>query len=296
MLWLTVIILAYFLFSIVSLGDKYLLIGPPNPKTYSFYVGVLGGLAIILIPFVGFYIPSIYEIVLSLLAGAIYLLAIFSIYQGLENFEASRIIPAIGGLVPIFTFLFVYAFSGGKEMLGPKEILAFILLVLGSVLVTYSPFKKIAFKSLKISAVAALFLSLTFVLSKYVYLALPFWTGFIWIRIGVLISALLLLFIKEVRQEVFTKRSSFNRKTGVIFLLNQLVGGGAFILQNWAIALAPLVFLSIINALQGVQYIFLFIFTLFFLKTLGEETSKRIIMQKIFAIILILFGLIIIAL
>jgi len=52
--WLTLIILAYFLFAIVALGDKYLLKGPPNPKIYTFYVGVLGILALFLIPFVGF--------------------------------------------------------------------------------------------------------------------------------------------------------------------------------------------------------------------------------------------------
>jgi len=294
MLWLIVIILAYFLFAIVSLGDKYLLTGPPNPKVYSFYVGVLSVFVLVLIPFVNFSIPGLLEIAFCLLAGIMFILAIFSTFQGLKEFEASRIIPAIGGLVPIFTFIFIYAFSGGKELLELKEIIAFILLVTGSILITRK--NKLISQSLKISAVAALCFSLMFVLSKYVYLMLPFWNGFMWIRIGVAFSALFLLFLKEVRQDIFVKRSSFNKKTGVIFIANQAVGAGAFILQNWSIALAPLVFLPIINALQGVQYLFLFVFTLFFFKTLREDISKKIVMQKIWAIIIIIIGLVIIAL
>lgn len=295
MLWLVIVIIAYFLFAIAAVGDRYLLIGAPNPKIYSFYVGILGGLSLVLIPFVGFFIPTPFEIIFCLFAGVMFLFAIFSAFEGLERFEASRIIPAIGGLVPIFTFILVYAFSGGKEVLGIKEIIAFIFLLIGSVLITYDPKKKLISKSLKISAIAAVFFSLMFVLSKYVYLMLPFWTGFIWMRIGLFLSALGFLFFKDIRREVFfKKKKSFNRKTGTIFILNQAVGASATILQNWAIALAPLAFLSIINALQGVQYLFLFILTLILFKSLKEEISKRIIIQKIFAIIVIIFGLVII--
>jgi len=294
MLWLIVILIAYFLFSITSLGDKYLLVGPPEPKIYSFYVGLLSILALILAPFVGFFVPSAFMVIFCLFVGMIYLFAIFSLYQGLEYFEASRIIPALGGLVPVFTFLLVYLFSG--EFLGFKETIALVLLVIGSVLITYVPKKKIISESLKISAIGAVFFSLVFIMSKYVYIALPFWTGFIWIRIGVFLTALFLLFSARVRKDVFGKnKSSFNKKTGTIFVVNQLVGAGAFVLQSWSVALVPLVFVSIINALQGVQYIFLFIFSLFFLKSLKEDISKRIIIQKIIAIIIIIIGLVIIA-
>lgn len=294
MLWLVIVIFAYFLFAIVAVGDRYLLIGAPNPKIYSFYVGILGGLSLVLIPFVGFFIPAPFEIVFALFAGVIFLFAIFSAFEGLEKFEASRIIPAIGGLVPIFTYIFVYAFSGGKETLGIKGIIALILLLIGSVLITYNPKKKFLSESLKISAITAVFFSLMFVLSKYVYLMLPFWTGFIWMRIGLFLSALCFLFFKDIRRELFSKKKSFNRKTGTIFVLNQAVGASATILQNWAIALAPLAFLSIINALQGVQYLFLFVLTLILFKSLKEDISKRTIIQKVFAIIVIILGLVII--
>lgn len=291
MSWLIVIISAYFLFAIVSLGDKYLLKGPPNPKIYAFYVGVLGILALALIPFVGFSIPGIIGILFCLLAGAMYIFAILGVYEGLEKFEASRIIPAIGGFMPLFIFGLIYLFSGG-EALGFKEIIAFILLILGSVFIVWDPSKKVSFKSLQISAVTAFLFALFFVLTKYVYLMLPFWTGFIWIRISAFLIALFFILFKEVRKEIFSKKSSFSKKTSAFFLFNQGLGAGAFILQNWAIALAGLAYLSIISALQGVQYVFLFILTMLILK---EGLSKKVILQKFFAIILIGIGLVFLA-
>jgi len=288
MSWLIVIILAYFLFAVVCLGDKYLLKGPANPKIYAFYVGVLGILTLLLAPFVGFSIPGVVGILFCLLAGAIYIFAILGVYEGLEKFEASRIIPAIGGFMPLFIFGLIYLFSGGREVLGFKEIIAFILLIFGSIFITWNPLKRVSFKSLQISAVTAFLFSLSFVLTKYVYLMLPFWTGFIWIRISAFLIALFFIFFKEVRKEIFSKKSSFSKKTSALFLFNQGVGAGAFILQNWAIALAGLAYLSIISALQGVQYIFLFILTIIVLK---EELSKKVILQKFFAIIFIGIGL-----
>lgn len=292
MSWLIAIISAYFLFAVVSLGDKYILKGPPNPKIYAFYVGVLGILILLLIPFVGFSIPGIVGILFCLLAGAMYIFAILGAYEGLEKFEASRIIPAIGGFMPLFIFGLIYLFSGGEEVLGFKEIIAFILLILGSIFITWNPSKKVSFKSLQISAVTAFLFALSFVLTKYVYLMLPFWTGFIWIRISAFLIALFFIFFKEVRKEIFSKKSSFSKKTSALFLFNQGLGAGAFILQNWAIALAGLAYLSIISAFQGVQYVFLFILTMLILK---EGISKKIVLQKIIAILIIGTGLAILA-
>jgi len=299
MLWLVVILSAYFLFAIVALGDKYLLAGPPNPKSYSFYVGTLGVLSLVLIPFVGFSIPEFNQIVLGLLAGAIFLFAQFWLFTGFEHFEASRVVPAIGGLLPLFTFGLVFLFSG-EGILSFWGILAFASLLIGSILITLERKKTITLKSLKISVLAAFLFSLSFVLTKFVYLSQPFWSGFIWMRIGGFLAALSFLFTKEVQREIFAKKFTFQKKTGSIFLLVQALGGGAFILQNWAIALVPLSFLAFVNALQGIQYVFLLIFVMIFSfklpKVLKEEISREIIFQKICAILLIGVGLILIAL
>lgn len=298
MSWIIVAILSYFLFSYVSLTDKFLLAGPPNPKIYTFYAGTLGSLIIILIPFVGLSFLNFPKTIFTLVTGAFFVFSLFFIYEGLEKYEASRIIPAIGGLTPIFAFFITLIISHGTETLSIKGLVALLLLTLGSIFISLDFSKKISYSSLKISAIASLFLALNFVFAKYVYNMFPFWQGLIWIKIGSLIAALFFFFSREVREEIFKKKEkkySFTKKTGALFIINQGFGAMAAILQNWAIALAGISFVSIVIALQGIQYLFLFIFALLlswkFPKILKEETSKKIIIQKIISILLICAGL-----
>ena len=299
--WLLVTISSYLILAVVFLVDKYLLVGPiPNPKVYAFFVGSLGIFVLILVPFVGFQIPAVEQVVLSLSAGIVFIWALFWFYKGLQIFEASRVVPAIGGLVPIFTFLLVYILSFGKEILSLGQGTAFILLILGTILVTLEKEKLINLQSLKISFLAAFLFSLSFVMRKYVYLAQPFLSGYIWITIGGFLMALIFLFLPEVRRELLKIKMNFPKRTAVLFLCNQAGGISANILQNWAIALAPLVCVAIINALQGVQYVFLLMFAVLLSLTqplwakragLKEEISRKILVQKIIAITLIGMGL-----
>ncbi|HHE76405.1 MAG TPA: DMT family transporter [Candidatus Parcubacteria bacterium] len=311
MLWLIIAIISYFFLAVVYLFDKYLLgSGIPNPKIFVFYVGFLGGLAVFIAPFVNFFIPDIWQIFLSLLSGIFLVYGLFWFYSALRKFEASRVISTIGGLSPIMTFGLVYLFSRGKEILSFHQTIAFVLLVIGSVLIVLKKQKLVSLESFGVSMVAAFLFSLSFVISKYVYIAQPFWNAFIWMRIGGVLAAFTFIFSPEVRKEIFSKlnltglKAGSNKgrkktKTAIIFIASQAMGAGASILQNVAIAIAPLSAISIINALQGVQYVFLLFFTTFlsvkFPEIIKEEISKEIIFQKLFAILLICLGLFILA-
>jgi hypothetical protein len=167
-------------------------------------------------------------------------------------------------------------------------------------LITYEEDKEISLESLKMSAIAAFFWGIHFVLIKYVYLQQPFWSGFIWTRVGGVLLSLSFLFFREFREKLFKIKVDIPRKSARLFLSNQALGAGASILQNFSILLAPIIYIPIINALQGVQYIFLLIFTLFiswkFPHILKEEISKRTLFQKFFAILFIIIGLVLLAL
>ncbi|MFH0932684.1 MAG: hypothetical protein V1819_04080 [bacterium] len=301
MTWLIVTILSYLILAVAFLVDKYLLIGSiSNPKVYTFYVGMSGILALALIPFVGFYIPGAWQIFLALACGIFFTGGLFWFYKALRLFEPSRVVPAVGGILPVFSFLLILIFSKGKAVFSPFDCVAFVLLILGSVLITYKKSQKISLKCLFISSVAAILLAFYFVLAKYVYLGQSFWTGLIWIRIGGFLAALGLLLTREVRSELFKAKIGLQKKTAVLFLSNQAAGAGGNILQSWAIALAPLAYVATINALAGIQYVFLFIFSIMlsfkFPKILKEEISKEVIIQKIVAILLIGGGLLVLAL
>ena len=305
MTWLTAAISAYFILAVVFLADKYLLTKAiPNPRVYAFYVGALGISVLLLTPFVDFYVPEISQLILGILSGMVFICGLFWLYKSLQLFEPSRVVPAIGGLTPLFVFGLIYIFTLGQEVLSLRELITFILLVLGSILITIEKKKLTDFKSLKFSALTAFLLALSFVLIKYVYLAQPFWNGFIWRCVGGFLMAIcFFIFFPDIKKEIFEKKENSqtgrSKKTAVIFLFNQAAGAGATILHNWAIALAPLIYVPLVNALQGTQYVFLFIlsiiFSLKFPKILKEEISREVLLQKIIAILLIGGGLALLA-
>ena len=301
MTWLTAAVFSYLILAFVSLVDKRLLISSiPNPKVYSFYVGLLGISILALIPFVGFYIPGINQIILSTSSGFAFIFGLFWLYKGLRFFDVSRVAPSVGGLIPLFSFGLIYLFSKGKETLFFSETIAFLFLIIGSVLINFKKGKKINLKSLKFSVLAAFFLALSFVLIKYVYLAQPFWSALMWRSIGgFLVAISFFILFPEIKKEIFKKKENQpiggSKKTAIIFLSNQAAGAGATVLQNWAIYLAPLIYVPFVNALQGVQYVFILILTVFlsfkFPKILKEEVSKEVLLQKIIAILSIGIGL-----
>lgn len=314
-MWFTLAIISYLFFALASFLDKYLLGGVlPSPKIYSFYTGILALSVLLLIP-IGtlvsldfFFIPSFPLIILSFITGITIVLFLFSYYKGVQDFEVSRIGPAVGGIAPLFILGLVYLFAFispnlgfQKRVLAPQEFLALIFLILGSVTLSLHREKLATLKSLKISIIASFLLGLSLVLSKLVYNSFQsFWPGFIWIGLGQFFGAMFFLFFHEVRNEVFSKKGIFKKKIAFPFLSAKVAGGLGSILQNRAIFLAPAILVPMINALSGIQYIFLIILaTLFFFKfpkILKEEISKKVLFQKTIAVWLIVTGLVLLSL
>ncbi len=294
MSWLSIIILAYLFFALASLGDKIVLAGPPKPKSYTFYVGLLSILVIILIPFINFRFPDATGMMWIVLEAVVYVAGLYGLFTSLENFDVSRVMPTVGATQPIFIFILTWMFWGMQEMKS-TDVLAFVLLLIGSVVISIDKNPKITGDCLKLTTLTSLMFSLDYIFSKFVFLNQPFLQGFIWMRIISFLIILFLLFDKGFRGEIFTKQNILSKRMGAVFLSAQSAGGIANILQNFAISLAPIAYLAIMNSLKGIQYVFLFLLTLFFSfffpRVLKEETSRRVIIQKIFAILLIAIGL-----
>jgi len=270
-MWVVVAIAGYFLLALVSTIDKYLLAGPvPNPKVYAFFIGMLGAIVFLLIPLgvVGF--PSVGIIVLAFIAGVIRILALFALFSGLQKFEVSRIIPALGGIAPLFTLLLLFLLLGETEAISRENLPAFVLLIAGSIGISLEKKVGVTVQSLLYAGVAAFLFSSFFVLSKVVYEAHSFLSGLVWIAVGSVATAVVFLIFKEVReaaQEILGRKKSqkkpMSKKIAVLFVGNQAVGGIAVFLQSLAVALVPIGLLPFVNALEGVNHFFIFIMALF---------------------------------
>lgn len=295
-LWLFTIILACLFFSLAYLGDKLILSGAPKASSYTFFVGMLSALIVLMIPFVKFGLPDKISLIWIILTAIVYVAGLYYMFDAVEKYDVTKVMATIGATQPIFIFLFSWIAWGPQTMSG-ASILAFVLLFLGSILISFEKSFKTTGEFLKLTIISSLLFSLDYIFQKFIFLNQPFWQGLIWTRIMMFLIVLVFLLPKKSRQEIFSRKGILNRKTGTFFIIAQTSGGVANILQSMAIFLVPVGLLPILNSLKGVQYVFLFLMTLFLSffmpKILKEEISKTIIAQKIVSIILIAGGLVI---
>ena len=296
--WLVVAIIAHFIFALVFIVDKFLLSKTVlQPRAYAFYVGLLGIFALLLIPF-GFTLLPFGQIIASFTAGVLFVLAILFFYKLIKLGEISRIIPIVGGAVPIFTLILTYSFLG--ERLTGYQLIAFFLLVFGGVIMLWPRKDKINLpigkasltKKLTLAIIAALFFAGSFVLTKFIFTEQPFINGFIWIRLGGFLGAWLLFLWPGSHQIIFKTTETIKGRSVGLLISNKVLSALAFILLNYAIFLGSV---TLVNSLQGIQYAFLLIIALFlskkFPQILKEQISRGMILQKIMAILLIALGL-----
>ncbi|NQV00975.1 MAG: EamA family transporter [Parcubacteria group bacterium] len=298
--WLFVSIISYFILALVFIVDKFLLSRTAlRPLAYAFYVGILGGISsLFLIPF-GFSSMPLGQVVISFIAGILFIFAILCFYKSVRLGEVSRITPIIGGAVPIFTFVLTYFFLG--ERLNFNQLIAFLFFVLGGIILVW-PRKKIRLmsgeaktpliKRLPLAILASLFFSGSFVLTKFIFMEQSFINGFVWIRLGGILGAVLLLFWPSARQTIFKTSKSIKLKTSGLLVANKTLSALAFILLSYAVYLGSV---TLVNALQGIQYVFLLAIALFlskkFPQIVKEQISQGIVVKKIIAVLFICIGL-----
>lgn len=297
--WLPIIILAYLFFSLASFGDKLILSGRANPKSYIFYVGMLNIWVIFLVPFAGkFNAYTAAGIMWAALTAFVAILGLYTMFIALEKFEASRVMPTIGAIQPILILILTGIFWGFRTITS-INFSAFILLFIGSIAISTEKKITLTLSYLALTILSSLMFSFAYIFSKFVFLNQSFFQGLILISIFIFLFALMFLFDKELRSQIFSKKPALDKKTGIIFLFTQSAGGIANVLQSFAISLAPVSYLAVVNSLRGVQYVFLFLITLFFSfffpKILKESISQKIIIQKVISILFIVSGLALLA-
>lgn len=289
-----VIIISYLFFSLAFFGDKLVLSGRPNPKLYIFYVGLLNAIVIFFVPFTLWHAYNIGGAVWAILTAITTLLGLYSMFVALEKFEASRVMPTIGAFQPMFVLVLTWIFWG-FESITFVNFLAFTMLLIGSITISIERKFTVTMHYLLLTAFSSLMFSLAYVFSKMVFLHVSFFPGIILMGLSIFSFTLLFLFDKTLRGQIFSKKPVLDKKVGMVFLFAQSAGGIANLLQSLAISLVPVSYLAIINSLRGIQYVFLFLitsfFSIFFPSILKEDISKKVIIQKVISIVIIIFGL-----
>jgi len=316
-MWLFAAIVSYFINAGIYVADKFLLSKRIHSSVvYAFFVGIWSIFNFVILPIDPWY-PNLRELSLDLLAGMLFLVTLIFWYKALHQSEATRVVPVVGALVPIFSFVLSFIFLG--ETLSERELLAFLILIHGGVLISVKQTKFYIFKQvterirgifgdvlggihaqyrptrrlLLNSIVSALFFAAYYVLIKYIYMSQPFIGGFVWSRLGSFIGCLIILMVPNWRRLIKEqKERAGSHKSMGFFLSVRLLAAIAFIMLNWAISLGNV---ALINSLQGVQYIFLILLVIFVSQKYPhlskEELGGGILVQKFIGVTLVSTGL-----
>lgn len=305
MSWIFVAISAYFLGAFAVLLDKFLLGSKriSSPSVYTFYAGIFGLGAFLFAPF-GFSVPSSWQIIISLISGAVYIGGIFALNLSINKAEASRVTPVVFSVVPIATYLI--SFSVNNEKLSALQLGGVALLIIGGLLISFDlPLKfnkRKFFVGFYMSCLAGILLAISYVMFKMVYAEQAFLNGFMWTRVGGFVGALLLLVVPVCRQSIFksfTHAKKPTRKhvsTGGMFIGNKILGGLSSILLNKAFQLGSV---TLVNSMVSLQYVFVLILVAVASrkhpKVFAEKLSFWDWAQKVGAIIVIATGMFVVS-
>ena len=292
--WIIFAVLAYFGLALAVGFDKLLLEKYiPRPSLYAAYVGLFGFYGWFLAPF-GFSLENLtlFAALSSVLSGLMFIAALFFFYLCIQCDEISR----ITGLTGAFSAVLIWLLANWLklESLGRMEILAFFLLILGGILMSFRRcYFKFSVKTLFLGALASLFFALSWILIKIAYSETGFLNGYILGRSGEFLAGFLFFAAPSVRRDIFLHLKSVSKKGVAIFLGNKILAAGSFILLNYAAFFGRI---SLIQAMQGLQYVFILILALLasfkMPRIFKEETGFGAVFQKGFAVLMIVFGII----
>jgi drug/metabolite transporter (DMT)-like permease len=304
MSWILLAAAGQFLNAIVAIFDKYIVSDEsilPRPFVYAFYsclvtgawvlvffIGLIPGLGALGVPsFENVQTPTIHVVAMSFLAAYTFFIALVSMFDALKRADASNTLPIIGSVSALSSFGLSYVFLGAQ--LQENFIIGVILLSVGTLLVAQTLPKKTVIVNVFNSG---LFFALHYITMKALFIETSFDDGFFWSRIGFVVFTLSLLLVPAYYQKIREQTAQTSKKAGGIVLLAKVFAGVAAFMLLKATALGDV---SVVQALGGLQYVFIIIATVLFARWLPEaatdkDTRPQVFFRKILYVLVILVG------
>lgn len=293
MSWLIYAIIGHLANGVAFAIDKMLLKSAfSRSATYAGLVGVLSSVVVLAVPFVDAW-PQAGGWILSIVSGSTFIFALWAFFAAMSRAEASRVVPIVGSLIPVFTLAGSFAFLA--ERLSDKTFVGFGLLIVATVMLSGGKAAgRPSGQTVWLAVTAAILFAISSVTGKFVYDASGFFGAFVVSRLAAALTALGLLALIDVKagQEAWSiirpakeGRSKGSKQPGKIAAILALVGQGlgaiGFVLVQYAMSKGSA---SLVNALQAVQYAFLVLLALALrkraLQLLGEHLDRKTLLLK----------------
>ena len=277
-----------------AIFDKFILTkSVKSPEVYAFYSTFFFFALFFLLPWctpvtmLGFW--------WMLLSGVAYGCALWAMFIALRYGEASHILPFLGAVVAIAISAVSFLLLG--EVLSTRVLLGILFLAIGSFLLSFekSELNNGFHKGFLWAILAGVLFCISHVSAKYIYGLYPFFTSLVWTKGLVGVVGLFLLFIPSVRKAIFSKPGAEDESPkGSVstIILGKFFGFAGVGFVQYATALGSVV---VVNALGGIQYVFMFAFIYLLTKLkpklFSEYFTKGEITMEVTAIVLMIIGL-----
>ena len=255
-------------------------------------------IGLIMLPFILFFEPTtlslpLINILVMITSGILYMGSMLFYLRAIQSAEASVVAPMFQTSI-LFTFALSYFILG--ETITLTNALGAVLIILGVLalsLDTSFKFHKFKIKILFLMLLCTFILALSSVIFKFFAISEKFWPTTFWIYVGEAIFGIGTLCIPK-----YWKQFIKLLKTNTIPLLvvngsNELINLGGGLGVRFASLLAPIVLVSAISSTTTLFVFFFGVLLTIFLPHLARENlSKRNLLQKGVAAILIAIGII----
>ncbi len=287
MTWITVILLAALIHSIGNIIDKYIIGHELHDAHIGSYMHGIAGFilfgATTLIA--GTLIFDPYVIGVGIFAGLIYSFNAFMYYRILEGEEVTRFIPALS-LSPIFVLIIAALFL--QENLTIAHYIGGILVFTGIILTSIRQMNWKSFSNpfLYLAILCSFLFAIKNISTKLVANNVDVLSLLLWIGVGMGLYSVFIRLTHHHKIENHIEKKGFHH----LMITAPLAMIGS-ILFNIAIGMGPV---SLVSFLHKTQIVFVFIFGIILdiaaPAFLEEGISKKIVMQKMSAVGLILGG------
>ncbi len=294
--WFLIALIGPALWALVNHIDKYIISkyfsgpGVGSLVLFTSLSGLIVSFFIFLFGFSQIFIDPLSIFVIGL-NGALLVAAFIPYLHALENEEASWA-SSLYQLIPVFGYFLGLTFL--HEQLSTLQIFASLLVVLGAIIISLDFSQKIKLKAKPfwLMVLSAFMIAVNGLVFKMVAINETFWGTAFWEYIGGGIFGLLLFTLIPLYRNQFIATIQRARKAVLtINLISELLNIGAKLAANFASLLAPLVLVWVVNGLQPFMVFLYGVILTVFIPSLGKENiSKRVVVQKLAAMGVMLVG------
>lgn len=297
--WIVLAISAYLLLSVESIANKCLISGKVGSwKLYLFYIGLLSFTSLMFAPF-GLYWPGWKIVGISVFTGVIFFGYLAFLFSSLNGSTATRVFVLIGAVGTITTFLFSKLFL--EDELTLLKLAAVGLLLLGGFFISFKVKEKAFFTDYKKVIIAGILFGVSLGMLKYSFGLfegtdfVSFVNGYIYTRMGSVLMVILLMCLPSYRNhilEIFKSKEKKEHASNFLLVISvKTLSGIATFMMNYGLSIGDP---TIVSALASVQYLGVFVLSLFLSKRFGnifqEDFSRKDMIFKTIGVVLVVLG------